>query len=167
MFLKLLIIIFSFGADAFAGGWPYKEAGVVSRSALAQEAKAQLEIAKKVLREARRKDRSNRQLRDMTRKAFGAEIWDASAHEICQEGAAMRAEEGGKRIYICSNFSLDWLTPEMKLQMILHEVSHLTGVKGGQEECKADNMARDTMAAVGIAPAPSGYDAFCELESLY
>ena len=163
----LIIILISLGHEAFAVGWPYKEPGVVRKSELAQKAKAQLDIAKRVLREARRKDRSNRQLRAMARKAYSAEIWDASAHEICKAGAAMRAEEGGKRIYICSNFILPWLTPEMKLQMILHEVSHLTGVGGGPDECKADTMARDAMAAVGIPSAPSGYDTFCDLEGLY
>lgn len=166
MIFKLLILATITFTSAFAGGFPYKEAGVVRRSALASEARDQLKIAQEVIRAALRSDRSNRQLRAMSRKASRAEIWDASAHEICRAGAAMRAEEGGRRIYVCSNFDLDWYTPEMKVQMMLHEITHLTGVTGS-EECRADAIARNTMGAVGIESAPSGYDAICELEGLY
>jgi hypothetical protein len=169
MIIKMILILASLSLEAFAEGLTHAEAGIVRNTFLAQDAQAHLDMTKEVIKIAHRKNRSSRYIRAMARKLSTVQVWDAKDHEMCneKENAAMRADLGGQFIYACPNFSNPWYSSATKVQMMLHEFAHLIGVTG-EEECKADHMAREIMKLANLPLTKSGYDDMClSLEGFY
>lgn len=144
------------------------QANWVQDTPLAREVNEYVQQSAGLLLRASQQAPRDTRLRDMAAKAQQAEVWDATADRtICTTNAAMRADMGGVKIYACPPMNLAYLTNEMKLQMVLHEIAHLTGVGTDREECEADRLARKVMADAGIRPQRSGYDEYCGTEGLY
>jgi hypothetical protein len=103
-----------------------------------QEARGMIEYA---VRQVPRSERSR--IERMAAKARVARMEDAEGTHRCDGTNAMLAPVNGSVIYVCDVFlySRNMDGHHERLHAVIHEIAHLSGVRGGEEHEEANRLA--------------------------